>query len=82
MNTHKQTLYQALLARISLGAVPMDGIYWIDPKDAGMADAAKAAAGKADAGKADAGTSKSPRRSSVPGQNWPPASLSWFLPRS
>jgi hypothetical protein len=82
MNTHKQTLYQAFLGRISRGAVPMDGIYWIDPKDAGKADAGIADAGKVDARKADAGTSKSPRRSSVPGQDWPPASLSWFLPRS
>jgi hypothetical protein len=32
MNNHKQTLLEAVLARISLGAVPMDGIYWFDPK--------------------------------------------------
>jgi hypothetical protein len=34
MNTHKQTLFRAILARISRGAVPMDGVYWFDPKDA------------------------------------------------
>jgi len=34
MNKHKQALFQAVLARISLGAVPVDGVYWFDPKDA------------------------------------------------
>jgi hypothetical protein len=66
MNTHKQTLFQAVLARISLGAVPVDGIYWFDPKDAGITEA---------------GTSKSPRPVSAPDRDWPPASLSWFLRR-
>lgn len=37
MTTHKQTLFQAVLARISLGAVPVDGHYWFDPRDAGIA---------------------------------------------
>ena len=32
MNTSKQSRFEAVLARISLGAVPMDGIYWVDPK--------------------------------------------------
>jgi hypothetical protein len=50
MNTHKPTLFQAVLARISFGAVPVDGSYWFDPKDAGIADA---------------GTSKSPGRRAV-----------------
>ena len=66
MNIHKQRLYQAVLARISLGAVPVDGIYWLDPKDAGITDAVK---------------SKSPRRFAVPDRDWPPATLSWFLRR-
>ncbi|MDB6104535.1 MAG: hypothetical protein JWO52_4534 [Gammaproteobacteria bacterium] len=66
MNIHKQRLYQAVLARISLGAVPVDGIYWLDPKDAAIPDA---------------GTSKSPKPVPVPGRDWPPASLSWFLRR-
>jgi hypothetical protein len=35
MNTQKHTLFQAVLARISFGAVPVDGAYWFDPKDAG-----------------------------------------------
>jgi len=32
MSKAKHTLIEAVLARMSLGAVPMDGIYWIDPK--------------------------------------------------
>jgi hypothetical protein len=72
MNIHKQRLYRAVLARISLGAVPVDGIYWFDPKGAGTPK---------DAGIPDAGTSKSPRRRAVPDRDWPPASLSWFLRR-
>jgi hypothetical protein len=34
MNTRKQTLFQTVLARLSFGAVPIDGQYWFDPKDA------------------------------------------------
>lgn len=34
MNTHKQTLFQTVLARLSFGAVPVDGAYWFDPKHA------------------------------------------------
>ena len=26
MNTHKQTLFQTVLARLSFGAVPVDGV--------------------------------------------------------
>ncbi|MDB6162439.1 MAG: hypothetical protein JWO04_6145 [Gammaproteobacteria bacterium] len=66
MNTPKRTLFQAVLARISFGAVPVDGSYWFDPKDAGITDAVK---------------SKSPRRFAVPDRDWPPATLSWFLRR-
>jgi hypothetical protein len=43
MNTHKQTLFQAVLARISLGAVPVDGSYWFDAKDAGATKSSKPA---------------------------------------
>ena len=32
MNHAKRTLTEAVLARISLGAVPMGGFYWIDAK--------------------------------------------------
>jgi hypothetical protein len=32
MSKAKQTLFETVLARMSLGAVPMDGIYWFDPK--------------------------------------------------
>jgi hypothetical protein len=39
VNTHKQTRFEALVARISRGAVPIDGIYWLDPKDARVAGA-------------------------------------------
>ena len=50
MSKSKHTLVEAVLARISLGAVPMDGIYWFDPKalrgrePSGKADAEKATA--------------------------------------
>ena len=43
MKTHKHTLFQAILTRISLGAVPVDGAYWFDPKDAGVAKSSKPA---------------------------------------
>ncbi|MFL6605354.1 MAG: hypothetical protein ACJ8R9_29025 [Steroidobacteraceae bacterium] len=33
MNTRKQTRYQAVLERMSFGAVPIDGIYWLDPTE-------------------------------------------------
>jgi len=45
MSKPKQTLVEAVLARISLGAVPMDGIYWFDPK---------ALRGREQSGKSDA----------------------------
>ncbi len=32
MSKAKHTLFEAVLARMSLGAVPMDGVYWFDPK--------------------------------------------------
>jgi hypothetical protein len=41
MNTSKHSLYEAILARISLGAVPIDGIYWFDPKATPRGDASK-----------------------------------------
>jgi len=41
MSTRKHALFEAMLARISLGAVPVDGLYWFDPR------AAREAAGKA-----------------------------------
>ena len=41
MNTRKHSLYEAVLARISLGAVPIDGIYWFDPKATARPDAPK-----------------------------------------
>ena len=40
-DTPRHSLYEAVLARISLGAVPVDGIYWFDPKAAARADASK-----------------------------------------
>ena len=33
MSKPKHTLFEAVLARMSLGAVPMDGVYWFDPKE-------------------------------------------------
>jgi hypothetical protein len=41
MKTSKHSLYEAVLARISLGAVPIDGIYWFDPKATARADVSK-----------------------------------------
>jgi hypothetical protein len=32
MSTRRHSHLETTLARLSLGAVPMDGIYWIDPK--------------------------------------------------
>lgn len=32
MSKSKHTLFEAVLARMSFGAVPMDGVYWFDPK--------------------------------------------------
>jgi hypothetical protein len=32
MSTSRQALIEALLARISFGAVPIGGLYWLDPK--------------------------------------------------
>jgi hypothetical protein len=33
----QQTLFQTILARLSFGAVPIDGAYWFDPRHAGAA---------------------------------------------
>lgn len=41
MSTHRNKLFEAVLARISLGAVPMDGLYWFDPKWAAGAQPGK-----------------------------------------
>ena len=51
MNIHKQRRFEAFVARISRGAVPIDGVYWLDPKDARVAGAMLA---------------KSPKRAAVP----------------
>jgi putative NADPH-quinone reductase len=45
MSKSKHTLFEAVLARMSLGAVPMDGVYWFDPK--AMRERAAEAAEKA-----------------------------------
>ena len=42
MSKSKHTLVEAVLARMSLGAVPMDGVYWFDPKVMREQAAAKA----------------------------------------
>jgi hypothetical protein len=34
MSTRNQSLFEAILARISFGSVPVDGMYWFDPKGA------------------------------------------------
>ena len=41
MKTSKPSLQEAVLARISLGAVPVDGLYWFDPKPTPRVDASK-----------------------------------------
>jgi hypothetical protein len=33
MSKAKRTLVEAFLERVSRGAVPMGGFYWVDPKD-------------------------------------------------
>ena len=33
MSKAKQTLVEAFLERVSRGAVPMGGFYWVDPKE-------------------------------------------------
>ena len=43
MNTSRQSRFEAVLARISRGAVPMDGIYWLDPKGSAADGCAKRA---------------------------------------
>ena len=43
MSKSKHALFEAVLARMSLGAVPMDGVYWFDPKVMREWAAAKAA---------------------------------------
>jgi hypothetical protein len=35
MKTQRQALFHAILARLSFGAVPIDGAYWFDPKHVG-----------------------------------------------
>jgi len=32
MSTSKRSQFEAAMARISFGAVPIDGIFWLDPK--------------------------------------------------
>jgi hypothetical protein len=32
MNSRKQTRAEAILKRMSFGAVPMGGVYWVDPR--------------------------------------------------
>jgi hypothetical protein len=44
MKMSRHTLTQTILARLSFGAVPLDGLYWFDPRDlAGSADRARIA---------------------------------------
>ena len=40
MNSRKQTRAEAILKRMSFGAVPIGGVYWVDPRAvrAAMAD--------------------------------------------
>jgi len=61
MSIRKQTLFQAVLARISFGAVPVDGSYWFDPKDAG----------------AVAQRQPRTHKDTAPYPDWSPIALSW-----
>jgi hypothetical protein len=38
MNIRTHSFFQAIFARISLGAVPVDGSFWFDPKRTGTAN--------------------------------------------
>jgi hypothetical protein len=70
VNTPKHSLYEAVLARISLGAVPIDGIYWFDPKAAVRADTlkqTKARATERPARESPAGATERPARESPAG---------------
>jgi hypothetical protein len=40
MNIRRHSFFQAIFARLSLGAVPVDGSFWFDPKRTGTAKAA------------------------------------------
>jgi hypothetical protein len=33
MSSHSHSLFQAILARLSFGAVPVDGVHWSDPRE-------------------------------------------------
>lgn len=43
MSSRKQTLAESILERISFGAVPMDGVYWLDPREARRAKVVRSA---------------------------------------
>jgi hypothetical protein len=63
MRKAKQTLTQAFLERISRGAVPMGGFYWVDPKDLrARGEHAKAAVNVNAAGNANAAETDSKGR--------------------
>ena len=34
MSTRFTSLFETILARLSFGAVPVDGVHWFDPRDA------------------------------------------------
>jgi hypothetical protein len=47
MSTTRQAQVDAILKRISFGAVPIGGFYWLDPKVVAEAQRQKVAAAKA-----------------------------------
>lgn len=53
MSKTKATLLEAVLARMSLGAVPMDGLYWFDPN--ALRERAQKSAASAQAGQDSSG---------------------------
>jgi hypothetical protein len=66
MSIQKHSLFETVLARISLGAVPVDGQYWFDPRTAGWP-----AAGSPEAARRSAAPAPAPASD----LEWAPASL-------
>ena len=78
MNIRKQTRYQAVLERMSFGAVPVDGIYWLDPK-------ASAAAAACELHAAPNSAPTAPDKGQLPiaartagDRSWPLAAFPWL----
>jgi len=71
MSKAQQTLAQAFLERISRGAVPMGGFYWVDPK---ALRSRNADAGTGAKGPAEASAAKAPQPGAMASQ---PSASAW-----